>query len=92
MYIQLKVRITYSLGAVLSRVLSWKLYPHSTKLCGTRLYSEKVIQLHSHHTANKKIQYIQATDVFRTSYSRIYASNAVGRRRVRVGRPEPEAD
>ena len=72
--------------------LSWKWPPHNTRLCSTKLHNEKVIQLHSHYTANKKIQYIQAIDVFQTSYSRIYASNAVGLRRVRVGRPEPEAD
>ena len=35
MYLKLQVRITYFLGAVLSRIrypLSWKWYPHNTKL------------------------------------------------------------
>jgi len=40
----------------------------------------------------KRVRYIQATVVVRESYSKMYASNTVGRRRVRIGRPEPEAD
>jgi len=34
--------------------LSWKKFPHKTKLYSKKLYSERVTQLHSHHTANKK--------------------------------------
>jgi len=95
MYIELQVRTTYSLGAVLSRILIPSLgssLPTIQSYTVKRLYSERVTQLHSHHTANKKILYVQTVDVVRANYSRMYASKAVGRRRVRIGRPEPEAD
>ena len=95
MYIELQVGTTYFLGAVLSRILIPSLgssFPTIQSYTVKKLYSEKVTQLHSHHTAKEKTQYVQTVDVVRANYSRMYASNAVGRRRVRVGRPEPEAD
>ena len=58
MYIQLTVRITYFLGAVLSGILIPSLgssFPDIQDYAvKKKSYSEKVTQLHSNHTANKK--------------------------------------
>jgi len=55
-----------------------------------RLYSTKVIQLRSDHTAKRYNINKQRSQS--EHHSSMYSSNAVGRRRIRTGRPEPEAD
>ena len=95
MYKELQVGITYSLGAVLSGILIPSLGSSLPTIQDYAVKSYTVKELHNYIVIIrqiKKVHYVQATDVVRASYSRIYASNAVGRRRVRVGRPEPEAD
>ena len=95
MYIQLKVRITYSLGAVLSRILIPSLGSSFPKIQGYAVQSYTVKKLYNCIVIIrqiKRIRYIQAMVVVCENHSRMYASRAVGRRRVRVGRPEPYAD
>ena len=95
MYIQLKVSITYFLGAVLSRILIPSLGSSFPKIQSYTVKSYTVKKLYNYIVIirqRKRIRYIQATVVVRENHSRMYASKAVGRRRVRVGRPEPEAD
>ena len=68
----------------------------------TKLYSDKVIQNDKLYNEKRLHNYIviirqmKKYDICKQGwqseyYSRIYTSNAVGRRRALVGRPEPEA-